>query len=196
MPNGSLDSHIFENAISPPLTWDVRHRVSLGLASSLLYLHEEWEQCVVHRNVKSSNIMLDSRFNAKLGDFGLARLMDHEIGPQTTRLAGTLGYLTPEYVRTRRASKESDVYSFGVVCLEIVSGRKSVDPLEEYQMWFVEWVWELYGMGNLILAVDKRLQSDFDQKQTECLMVVGLWCIHPDPSLRAFHKASDSCSQL
>ncbi|CAF1969310.1 unnamed protein product [Brassica napus] len=101
-------------------------KISLGVASALLYLHEEWEQCIVHRDIKASNIMLDSSFNAKLGDFGLARLMDHEVGPQTTGLAGTFGYMAPEYISTGRASKESDVYSFGIVLVEIVTGKKSV----------------------------------------------------------------------
>ncbi|KAJ7943774.1 putative Kinase [Quillaja saponaria] len=143
MPNGSLDYHLFRN--KTPLGWAVRHKISLGLASALLYLHEEWEQCVVHRDIKSSNIMLDSSFNVKLGDFGLAKLMDHELGPQTTGLAGTLGYLAPEYVTTGRASKESDVYSFGVVALEIATGKKSVDPMRDYGL--VEWVWNHYGRG-------------------------------------------------
>ncbi|KAK9996990.1 hypothetical protein SO802_021676 [Lithocarpus litseifolius] len=98
MPNGSLDSHLF--GTRSPLSWLVRYKISLGLASSLLYLHEEWEQCVVHQDIKSSNVMLDSNFNVKLGDCGLARLMDHELGPQTTRLTGSLGYLAPDYIST------------------------------------------------------------------------------------------------
>ncbi|KAF3440199.1 hypothetical protein FNV43_RR18480 [Rhamnella rubrinervis] len=183
MPNGSLDCHLFGK--KSPLTWAVRYKISLGIASALLYLHEEWEQCVVHRDIKSSNVMLDSSFNVKLGDFGLARLMDHELGPQTTGLAGTLGYLAPEYVTTGRASKESDVYSFGVVALEIATGRKSVDRVEEdNEFGLVEWVWDLYGKGNLVLGVDERLQMEVDQRQVECLMIVGLWCAHPDQSLR------------
>ncbi|GMI65071.1 L-type lectin receptor kinase IX.1 [Hibiscus trionum] len=186
MPNGSLDSHLFGN--KAPLTWPVRYRISLGLASALLYLHEEWEQCVVHRDIKSSNIMLDSSFNVKLGDFGLAKLMDHELGPKTTGLAGTLGYLAPEYISTGRASKESDVYSFGVVLLEIATGRKSVDPRAKSDMGLVEWIWGGYGKGELLLAVDGKLDKDIDEKQLECLMIVGLWCAHPDcnsrPSIR------------
>ncbi|KAB5564244.1 hypothetical protein DKX38_004298 [Salix brachista] len=164
---------------------EARYRISLGLASALLYLHEEWEQCVVHRDVKSSNIMLDSSFNVKLGDFGLARLMDHELGPQTTGLAGTLGYLAPEYISTGRASKESDVYSFGVVSLEIATGRKAVDSIEyKSEMSLVEWIWDLYGTGKLNLAADEKLQSEFDENQMECLMIVGLWCAHPDRNIR------------
>ncbi|PIN02264.1 Serine/threonine protein kinase [Handroanthus impetiginosus] len=141
MPNGSLDYHLFGRR--NPLSWTVRFKIALGLASALLYLHEEWEQCVVHRDIKSSNVMLDSSFNVKLGDFGLARLMDHELGPQTTGLAGTLGYLAPEYVTTGRASKESDVYSFGVVALEIATGRKSAD--KRFEKGLVAWVWDFYG---------------------------------------------------
>lgn len=186
MPNGSLDSHLFGKRT--PLSWTVRYRITLGLASAILYLHEEWEQCVVHRDIKSSNIMLDSNFNVKLGDFGLAKLMDHELGQMTTGLAGTLGYLAPEYIRTRRASKESDVFSFGVVILEIVTGRKSMDGIEGCYLGLVEWVWDLYGKGNLGLGVDERLRKDFDENQADCLMVVGLWCAHPDsdsrPSIR------------
>ncbi|GMY33119.1 L-type lectin-domain containing receptor kinase IX.1-like [Fagus crenata] len=179
----SLDSHLFGKR--SPLSWVVRYKISLGLASALFYLHEEWEQCVVHRDIKSSNVMLDSSFNVKLGDFGLARLMDHELGPQTTGLAGTFGYMAPEYIRTGRASKESDVYSFGVVALEIATGKRSVDLMgPNSNMGLVEWIWNLYGRGDLLLAVDGKLQTNFDEKQVECLMIIGLWCAHPDPNLR------------
>ncbi|XP_031252900.1 L-type lectin-domain containing receptor kinase IX.1-like [Pistacia vera] len=183
LTNGSLDSHLFGK--KSPLTWAVRYKMAFGLASVVLYLHEEWEQCVVHRDIKSSNVMLDSSFNVKLGDFGLARLMDHELGPQTaTGLAGTLGYMAPEYISTGRSSKESDVYSFGVVALEIATGRKAIDPLEQKsQTTLVQWIWELYGEGDFLSAVDERLHT-FDETQAECLMIVGLWCAHPDSSLR------------
>jgi hypothetical protein len=183
MPNGSLDTHLFGKR--SPLPWTMRYKISLGLASALLYLHEEWEKCVVHRDIKSSNIMLDSSFSVKLGDFGLARLMDHELGPQTTGLAGTLGYMAPEYIGTGRASKESDVYSFGVVALEITTGRRSGYPIEDdSDIGLVKWVWNLYGRGDLLLAMDEKLQNDFDEKQVERLMIVGLWCAHPDQNMR------------
>ncbi|PWA39375.1 Concanavalin A-like lectin/glucanase superfamily [Artemisia annua] len=183
MPNGSLDSHLFGSM--PSLAWGVRYKISLGLASALLYLHEEWEQCVIHRDIKSSNVMLDSGFNVKLGDFGLARLMDHELGPQTTGLAGTLGYMAPEYVRTGKASKESDVYSFGVVAIEICCGRKARDCIDgDSEMGLVDWVCCLSRRVEILLAVDERLNTDFDAEQAECLMMVGLWCAHPDRGLR------------
>ncbi|KAL3741642.1 hypothetical protein ACJRO7_017151 [Eucalyptus globulus] len=187
MSNGSLDSHLFKERSFLP--WEKRYKIVQGIASALLYLHEEWEQCVIHRDIKSSNIMLDFDFNAKIGDFGLARLVDHAKGLQTTLLAGTMGYMAPECVYTGKASKESDVYSFGAVLLEISCGREVIKPgAEEGRVKLVDWVWELYGTKRLIDAVDPKLGTDFDWKQLECLMVVGLWCAHPDytarPSIR------------
>ncbi|XP_070675399.1 L-type lectin-domain containing receptor kinase IX.1-like [Malus domestica] len=184
MSNGSLDSHLFKP--KTVLHWEARYRIAQGLASGLLYLHEEWEQCVLHRDIKSSNIMLDSNFNAKLGDFGLARLVDHGKQSQTTVLAGTMGYMAPECLTTGKASKETDVYSFGVVALEIACGRKPIDPkLGRTQINMVEWVWELYGEGKIIEAADPKLCGEFDAKQMECLLIVGLWCAHPDYTMRS-----------
>uniref|UniRef100_A0A2N9FY46 non-specific serine/threonine protein kinase n=1 Tax=Fagus sylvatica TaxID=28930 RepID=A0A2N9FY46_FAGSY len=145
---------------SEAFTKPVRYKIAQGLASALLYLHEEWEQCVVHRDIKSSNIMLDSNFNAKLGDFGLARLVEHEFSSQTTILAGTMGYLALECFTTGKASKKSDVYSFGVVSLEIACGRKPIEPqTEPSKVRLVEWVWDLYGKGQLLEAIDKGLTA-------------------------------------
>ncbi|KAK9691546.1 hypothetical protein RND81_09G203500 [Saponaria officinalis] len=184
MPNGSLDYHLY-GSHKVPLQWSVRYKIAHNLASALLYLHEEWEQCVIHRDVKSSNVMLDSTFNAKLGDFGLARLIDHGLGSQTTVLAGTLGYMAPECLITGKGSKESDVYSYGVVALEIACGRRPVESREEAsKVRMVEWVWNLYGKRLLVEAVDTRLEGVYEIQQMECLMVVGLWCCHPDPIQR------------
>ncbi|KAJ1396544.1 Serine/threonine-protein kinase, active site [Sesbania bispinosa] len=183
MSNGSLDSHLFGG--KSLLTWGARYNIAGGLASALLYLHEEWEQCVIHRDIKSSNVMLDSNFNAKLGDFGLARLLDHDKGSQTTVLAGTMGYLAPESTTRGKASRESDVYSFGIVALEIACGRKPIEvKASEEQVLMVEWVWKLYGIGNLLEAADPRLCGEFDEQEMERLMIVGLWCAHPDYTLR------------
>ncbi|KAM0943732.1 putative protein kinase RLK-Pelle-L-LEC family [Dioscorea sansibarensis] len=183
MQNGSLDKHLYSEKCLLP--WPVRYKIALGLASALLYIHEQWEQCIVHRDIKPSNVMLDSWYNVKLGDFGLARLIEQGRGSQTTILAGTMGYLAPECVVTGRASKETDVYGFGVVALEICSGRRPVEPKEEqHKVKLVEWVWELYGRKNIFDAADSRLETDFDKHQMERLMVVGLWCAHPDYNLR------------
>ncbi|XP_056175573.1 L-type lectin-domain containing receptor kinase IX.1-like [Syzygium oleosum] len=191
MSNSSLDSHLFKERTFLP--WEKQYKIAQGIASALLYLHEEWEQCVVHRDIKSSNIMLDSDFNAKLGDFGLARLVDHAKGLQTTVLAGTMGYIAPKCVYTGKASRESDVYSFGVVLLEIACGRKVIEPrAEEGQVRLVDWVWELYGTGRILDAAESKLGTDFDEKQLEYLMVVGLWCAHPDHIARPSIKEAFS----
>ncbi|KAL4347091.1 hypothetical protein GQ457_17G003810 [Hibiscus cannabinus] len=167
------------------LTWDVRYRIVHGLSSALFYLHEEGDHCILHRDIKASNIILDSGFNAKLGDFGLARVVDHAKGSQTTHLAGTLGYMAPECVSSGKASKEADVYSFGVVALEIACGRRSIEPTyEESRASLVAWVWDLFGNRQLLGAADPKLSMDFDTKEMECLLMVGLWCVHPDPKSR------------
>ncbi|KAK5786897.1 hypothetical protein PVK06_041546 [Gossypium arboreum] len=183
MANGSLDSHLFKGKTL--LTWEVRFKIVQDLASALFYLHEEGDHCVLHRDIKASNIMLDSSFNAKLGDFGLARLVDHAKALQTTHLAGTMGYLAPECVSSGKASKESDVYSFGVVALEIACGRRSIEPkYEESQASLVAWVWDAYENQRLLDVADPKLCMNFDAKQMECLLMVGLWCVHPHQHLR------------
>ncbi|XP_057832260.2 L-type lectin-domain containing receptor kinase IX.1-like [Cryptomeria japonica] len=185
MSNGSLDKHLFSKGASPPLQWSHRYRIALEIACGLLYLHEEWDQCIVHRDIKSSNVMLDGNFNAKLGDFGLARMLEHNRLSQTTIAAGTFGYLAPECVITGRTSPESDVYSFGAVALEIATGKRIVDErLQEHNMRLVEWVWDLYGQGKILEAADEKLNGEHEGAEMEQLIGIGLWCSHPDPLAR------------
>ena len=111
--------------------------------------------------------------------------MDHGLGSQTTDLVGTRGYIAPECVMTSKFSKESDVFSFGMVALEIACGRKVVEPkAEESKISLLNWVWELYGEGRLLEAVDETLNGDYDMDEMKCLMTIGLWCAHPDHTLR------------
>ncbi|CAM8904247.1 unnamed protein product [Rhodiola kirilowii] len=178
MPNGSLDTHLFKSEIA--LTWALRFKIAQGLASALLYLHEGCDQYVVHRDIKSSNVMLDSAFNAKLGDFGLARLVDHQKISETTVLAGTQGYIDPENVLTGKTTKQSDVYSFGVLALEIACGRKPIDhQAPENEVSLVDWVYDLNHEGKLLDAVDPRLEMDYNEAELQCLLLVGLWCAQP-----------------
>ncbi|KAL2896407.1 L-type lectin-domain containing receptor kinase IX.1, partial [Bienertia sinuspersici] len=120
MANGSLDEFITGQNL---LDWNTRCKILIGLASALLYLHEECGDPIVHRDVKPNNVMLDEEFNPYLGDFGLARLLKNTTGV-ITKLVGTLGYMAPELIYTSKATTESDVYSFGVVALEVVSGMR------------------------------------------------------------------------
>ncbi|TVU09255.1 hypothetical protein EJB05_42712, partial [Eragrostis curvula] len=183
VPEGSLDKHIHNNPRL--LTWPERYKIILGLGSALNYLHRDWEQCIVHGDIKPSNIMLDSSYNTKLGDFGLARLVDHEAGPQLTKLVqGTVGYIDPEFVNTLQRSTQSDVYSFGIVILEIVSGRQPVDRWNP-SFALLKWVSDLHSQGATVEAADPRLRGDdAGDRQMERALVVGLWCAHHDPGER------------
>ncbi|CAN1167748.1 L-type lectin-domain containing receptor kinase IX.1 [Linum perenne] len=185
MENRSLDFHIFDE--EKFLDWNKRYRVAQGLASALHYLHEECNQCVLHRDIKANNVMLDANFNPKLGDFGLARLVDHDAASQTL-LGGTRGYMAPECLERGKTSKESDVYGFGVVALELATGRRPFveidDDSEGDMMHIARWVWELYGRARILDGVDRKLKGKFNEDQAEQLMVVGLWCCHPGPRLR------------
>uniref|UniRef100_A0ACD5WQ61 Uncharacterized protein n=1 Tax=Avena sativa TaxID=4498 RepID=A0ACD5WQ61_AVESA len=186
MPNGSLDSHLY-GANSVVLPWTVRYEIVLGLGSALLYLQQESEQCVLHRDIKPSNIMLDAAFSAKLGDFGLARLVERGRAISwTTVAAGTMGYMDPECMVTGRTNAESDVYSFGVVVLEIACGRRPVlvAEQEEDTVHLAQWVWDWYGRGRILDAADARLRGEFDAREMECVLLVGLWCSQLDLKLR------------
>ncbi|KAM2925205.1 hypothetical protein FF1_042747 [Malus domestica] len=176
MSNGSLDTHLFGSRVT--LQWESRYKIALGLASALHYLHEEAEQCVLHRDIKSANVLLDNNFSTKLGDFGIAKLVDPRFRSQTTGVVGTFGYMAPEYASGGRASKESDIYSLGVVALEIACGRRTYQD-GEYHVPLFRWVWQLYLAGNLLHVADERLNLNFDRNEMECLLFVGLWCTHP-----------------
>ncbi|KAJ7541062.1 hypothetical protein O6H91_04G052400 [Diphasiastrum complanatum] len=192
MPNGSLDKALFEN--EETLNWKQRHNIICGLAAALLYLHEEWDQQVLHRDVKPSNVMLDAGFNARLGDFGLARLIEHNQNPETTIVAGTLGYLAPEASQTGKPTTKSDVFSFGIVALEVACGRRPIDRSREpSEVVLVDWVWELRTQGRLLEAADPRLGGEFDHQEMTGLLHLGLACSHPDASARPTIRAVVQC---
>ncbi|KAK0584128.1 hypothetical protein LWI29_008065 [Acer saccharum] len=196
MPNGSLDKALFESRT--PLPWQHRRKILLGVASALAYLHQECENQVIHRDVKTSNIMLDEEFNAKVGDFGLARQVEHDKSPDATVAAGTMGYLAPEYLLTGRATEKTDVFSYGAVVLEVASGRRPIDKdagnfgkaggngttTTTTNSNLVEWVWSLHRDGRLLTAADSRLEEQFDESEMRRVLLVGLACSNPDPLAR------------
>ncbi|KAI7993714.1 putative L-type lectin-domain containing receptor kinase S.7 [Camellia lanceoleosa] len=178
MPNGSLDRFIGKSEF---LDWPTRYKILLGLASALVYLHEECGNPVVHRDVKPNNVMLDSDYNAHLGDFGLARLLENN-GSVTTMIAGTPGYLAPVVSFMGRATPESDVYSFGMVVLELVCGRRTKEMMDENSL--VDNVWRNYEKGALLECVDKMVEDKSEEEQVRRTLMVGLACLHPDYTLR------------
>ncbi|XP_052174555.1 L-type lectin-domain containing receptor kinase IV.1-like [Diospyros lotus] len=184
MPNGSLDKYLYDQP-KFTLNWQQRFKVIKGVASGLFYLHEEWEQVVIHRDVKASNVLLDGELNGRLGDFGLARLYDHGTGPQTSHVVGTIGYIAPEHTRTGKASTSTDVYAFGAFLLEVASGRR---PIEASSMGrgtvLVDWVFSLWRKGEILRAVDANLGGEYVVEQAELVLKLGLLCSHGVRAMR------------
>ncbi|XP_022759220.1 probable L-type lectin-domain containing receptor kinase S.5 [Durio zibethinus] len=185
MPNGSLDTHIFCGPENTTLNWNLRYKIISGVASALHYLHNEYDQKVVHRDLKASNIMLDSDFNARLGDFGLARALENEKTSyaELEGVPGTMGYIAPECFHTAKATRESDVYGFGAVLLEVVCGQRPWTKIGEFLL-LVDWVWWLHREGRILEAVDERLGNDYVVEEAERLLLLGLACSHPIASER------------
>ncbi|CAK9180029.1 unnamed protein product [Ilex paraguariensis] len=185
MPNCSLDKHLFAGAKTESLSWKLRYKIISGVASALQYLHNEFDQKVVHRDLKASNIMLDSNFNARLGDFGLARALDNEKTSyaEAEGVLGTIGYIAPECFHTGKATQQSDVYAFGAVLLEVVCGLRPGTKIEGFQF-LVDWVWSLHRQDQLSDAVDVRLGDDYVVDEAERILLLGLACSHPIASER------------
>lgn len=183
MENGSLDKWVFGCPEEHTLSFRDRIRVLKDAAHGVLYLHEGWEARVLHRDIKSSNVLLDKDMNARLGDFGLARIHTHGQVPTTTQVVGTVGYLDPEVVRTGRASAATDVFGFGVLILEVMCGRR---PIEEGKPPLMEWVLDVMSRGELGSAIDGRVRAKggYDPVEAERVLHLGLMCGCPDPSAR------------
>ncbi|XP_015900965.3 probable L-type lectin-domain containing receptor kinase VII.2 [Ziziphus jujuba] len=192
MENGSLDKRIFECKESVMLSWEQRIKVLKNVACGVLYLHEGWEAKVLHRDIKASNVLLDKDMNARLGDFGLARMHHHgTLSSTTTRVVGTVGYMAPEVVQTGRTSVQTDVYGFGVLVLEVVCGRR---PIEEGKPSLVDWLWRLMERGELVSALDERLKTrgGYSMEEVERVLYLGLLCVNPEaqgrPTMREVVK--------
>ncbi|XP_062012879.1 probable leucine-rich repeat receptor-like serine/threonine-protein kinase At3g14840 isoform X3 [Rosa rugosa] len=167
------------------LDWPTRQKICLGIAKGLAYLHEESAVKVVHRDIKTTNVLLDQDLNAKISDFGLAKLDEEENTHISTRIAGTIGYMAPEYALWGCLTYKADVYSFGVVALETVAGKNNMKyrPNENIQC-LMDWVLVLQQRGNLLELVDPRLGSDFNKKEAIRMIKVALLCANPTAGLR------------
>ncbi|KAJ4803354.1 cysteine-rich RECEPTOR-like kinase [Rhynchospora pubera] len=177
MANGSLDKFLFGEK-KGALSWKQRHNIVIGMARGLAYLHQEFHVCIIHRDIKSNNILLDENFQPKIGDFGLARLLPHDLSHLSTNFAGTLGYTAPEYAIHGTLSEKADTYSYGVVVLEIISGRKCNDMnLKHTAQYLPEWAWTLYETNEPIALVDKSLDVNEDEAQEiERVIKIALMC--------------------
>ncbi|XP_062008977.1 probable LRR receptor-like serine/threonine-protein kinase At1g07650 [Rosa rugosa] len=177
------------------LDWPTRKNICLGIARGLAYLHEESRIRIVHRDIKTSNVLLDKNFNAKISDFGLAKLNEDGNTHISTRIAGTIGYMAPEYAMRGYLTAKADVYSFGVVALEIVSGKSNTNyrPKEEF-VYLLDWAYVLQERGSLLELVDPALGSEYSSEETMVMLNVALLCTNASPTLRP--KMSQVVSML
>ncbi|XP_058182595.1 probable LRR receptor-like serine/threonine-protein kinase At1g56140 isoform X3 [Rhododendron vialii] len=184
LENKSLDQALFAGKTSLFLNWPIRFDICLGVARGLAYLHMESRLRIVHRDVKASNILLDSDLNPKVSDFGLAKLFDDKKTHINTRVAGTFGYLAPEYAMLGQLTEKADVFGFGVVALEIVSGRPNTDPsLEEEKIYLLKWAWHVHENNREVELVDARL-LEFDEEEVKRVIGVALLCTQTSPQQR------------
>ncbi|XP_028954618.1 probable LRR receptor-like serine/threonine-protein kinase At1g56140 [Malus domestica] len=183
LENKSLDQALFGTS-NLHLDWPTRFNILLGTARGLAYLHEESRPRIVHRDVKASNILLDAELSPKISDFGLAKLYDDKKTHISTRVAGTIGYLAPEYALFGHLTEKADVFGFGVVVLEILSGRpNSYNNLDPEKIYLLEWVWTLHENDQTLGLMDPRL-IEFDETEATRLIRAALLCTQGSPMAR------------
>ncbi|KAG6434768.1 hypothetical protein SASPL_106410 [Salvia splendens] len=184
--NGNLEQWLHGD-VGPcsPLTWEIRMNIILGTAKGLTYLHECLEPKVVHRDIKSSNILLDRDWHAKVSDFGLAKLIGSEKSYITTRVMGTFGYVAPEYASTGMLNERSDVYSFGILIMEIITGRNPVDySRPEGEVNLVEWLKTMVSNRNSEGVLDPKLPDKPSSRELKRTLLVALRCVDPNSQKR------------
>ncbi|XP_045831465.1 putative serine/threonine-protein kinase [Trifolium pratense] len=165
-------------------SWEARRNISIGVASGVSYLHEELKPHIVHRDIKAKNILIDRNFTPKVSDFGLAKLMRDETSYISTKVAGTLGYLAPEYASSGQLRRKSDVYSFGVLLLQIVTGLAVVDAYTDIERFIVEKAWAAYEANDLLRIVDAVLNTNYSAEEAIKFLKVGLLCVQETAKLR------------
>jgi serine/threonine protein kinase len=166
-------------------SWPTRRKICIGVAKGLAFLHEDIQPYIVHRDIKASNILLDKNLNPKISDFGLAKLIPANLTHVSTRVAGTAGYLAPEYALRGQLNRKADIYSFGVLLLEIVSGRSNTNrrlPIAE--QYLLEKAWQMHERGELVQLVDTSLNGDFNLEEACKYIKIALLCTQDKPKLR------------
>ncbi|CAL5022967.1 unnamed protein product [Urochloa decumbens] len=187
MPNGSVADRLRDYCNGKPsLDWSKRMQIALGAARGLLYLHEQCNPKIIHRDVKAANILLDESFEAIVGDFGLAKLLDRQESHVTTAVRGTIGHIAPEYLSTGQSSEKTDVYGFGILLLELITGPKTLSNGhgQSKKGMILDWVRELKEEKKLDKLVDRDLKDSFDVAELECSVDVIIQCTQTNPILR------------
>ncbi|KAJ7554731.1 hypothetical protein O6H91_05G006600 [Diphasiastrum complanatum] len=186
MPNLCLVSHLHgKHSANSILDWKRRMHIVLGSAEGLEYLHHYAVPHIIHRDVKASNVLLDSNYEAKVSDFGFAKFMPDGVTHVTTRVKGTVGYLAPEYAMWGRVSESCDVYSFGILLLEIISGKKPIEKMGNGEKrTIVEWAVPLVYQGKLQALLDPKLQERINQDEVRRMIQIASLCAQSNPEKR------------
>eukprot|EP01018_Ginkgo_biloba_P038174 Gb_36534 [translate_table: standard] len=185
MANGSVASCLRERTQNePPLDWPTRKRIALGSARGLSYLHDHCDPKIIHRDVKAANILLDEEFEAVVGDFGLAKLMDYKDTHVTTAVRGTIGHIAPEYLSTGKSSEKTDVFGYGIMLLELITGQRAFDLARlanDDDVMLLDWVKGLLRERRLDMLVDPDLKNNYVEAEVEQLIQVALLCTQGSP---------------
>lgn len=183
MSNGSVASRL---KATPALDWGTRKRIALGAARGLLYLHEQCDPKIIHRDVKAANILLDDYCEAVVGDFGLAKLLDHRDSHVTTAVRGTVGHIAPEYLSTGQSSDKTDVFGFGILLLELITGLRALEfgKSANQKGAMLDWVKKIHQEKKLDTLVDKDLKTEYDRIELQEIVQVALLCTQYLPSYR------------
>ncbi|PKA59550.1 Somatic embryogenesis receptor kinase 2 [Apostasia shenzhenica] len=185
MANGSVASCLRERPPNQlPLDWMTRRRIALGSARGLSYLHDHCDPKIIHRDVKAANILLDEEYEAVVGDFGLAKLMDYKDTHVTTAVRGTIGHIAPEYLSTGKSSEKTDVFGYGIMLLELITGQRAFDLARlanDDDVMLLDWVKGLLREKKLDMLVDPDLQKNYVECEVESLIQVALLCTQGSP---------------
>ncbi|KAH1053946.1 hypothetical protein GLYMA_08G307400v4 [Glycine max] len=194
MENGTLSNFLFGEGNHRP-SWESRVRIVIEIARGLLYLHEECDQQIIHCDIKPQNVLLDSSYTAKISDFGLAKLLMKDKTRTSTNARGTVGYMAPEWLKNAPVTTKVDIYSFGVVLLETIFCRRHIElhrindeTTGGDDMILIDWVLYLAKENSLRAAVVDDLEVESDFKRFERMVMVGLWCVYPNSTLRPSMK--------
>ncbi|XP_052180892.1 cysteine-rich receptor-like protein kinase 25 [Diospyros lotus] len=185
LPNASLDRFIFDPIKRLLLSWETRHKIIVGIARGILYFHQDSQLNIIHHDLKAGNVLLDSEMNAKISDFGMARLFVAEISKgNTKRIAGTLGYMPPEYAKYGQFSVKTDVFSFGVIILEIITGMKNEDcSSPESAEHLISYAWKKWKEGKASMLIDGTIRGGSKADMLRCIHI-GLLCVQENAARR------------
>ncbi|CDP14429.1 unnamed protein product [Coffea canephora] len=185
MSGGTLARLLLNN---PKPSWSMRTQIAIGIARGLVYLHEECNTQIIHCDIKPQNVLLDEYFNARISDFGLAKLLMINQSRTFTSIRGTKGYVAPEWFRSNQITAKVDVYSFGVLLLEIISCRRCVENIENFgegeNPILIDWAWDCFQEGRMDMFVENDLEALEDKMMLERFLMVAIWCIQENSSLR------------